>query len=290
MTNKKPQVIEEKRRKLLIGAGSGTLAAWSAPLVSSIVIPAHAQMSPMAGFTVEKIQSGGPNPATVPGDVLEYTITIVNTGDVPLTGVVATDTLPDGTVVILSDPVESITADGVLEIGEQWVYESAYTASLDDISASTPLVNTVSVEVDEVSGPQVDSADTPVVPTLAEDVCPMITIGNVVTGPVSGNNTPPVCSVTFDVLSGTAGTPLTITAIDPGTLPADTTFTIDSLGTATDLTGPRIVWRGPAVGAPFCLPFTVIDDVVFSVTATCAAATGLAETTFTQDFTLSDLI
>ena len=118
-------------------------------------------------------------------------------------------------------------------------------------------------------------------------VCPMITIGNVVTGPVSGTNVPPLCSVTFDVLSGTPGVPLTITAIDPGTLPADTMFNIDSLGTATDVVGPRIVWRGPAAGAPFCLPFTVIDDITFSVTATCSAAGG---GTFTQDFLLSDLV
>ena len=123
-------------------------------------------------------------------------------------------------------------------------------------------------------------------PTPAE-LCPMITIGNVVTGPVSGTNVPPVCSVTFDVLSGTPGVSLTITAIDAGTLPADTTFSVDSLGTATDLVGPRIVWRGPAVGAPFCQPFTVIDDVTFSVTASCAASGG---DTFTQDFVLSDLV
>ncbi len=120
-----------------------------------------------------------------------------------------------------------------------------------------------------------------------EDLCPMITIGNVVTGPVSGSNTPPVCSITFDVLSGTAGTPLTITGIDPGTLPANTTFTIDSLGTATDVSGPRVVWRGPATDAPFCTNIALIEDVSFTVTATCVAAGG---GTFSQDFTVSGLV
>lgn len=118
-------------------------------------------------------------------------------------------------------------------------------------------------------------------------VCPMIVLGNTVTGPVSGSNTPPVCSVTFDVLSADAATSLTITDITTSTLPADTTVTFDSLGTATDLAGPRITWRGPAAGAPFCLPFTPVDSVTFTITATCAAAGGA---TFFQDFTLASLL
>jgi hypothetical protein len=118
-------------------------------------------------------------------------------------------------------------------------------------------------------------------------VCPMIVLGNTVTGPVSGSNTPPVCSVTFDVLSATAVTSLTITGITTTALPADTTVTFDSLGQATDLAGPRITWRGPAAGAPFCLPFTPVDSVTFTITATCAAAGG---GTFSQDFTLASLL
>jgi len=128
-----------------------------------------------------------------------------------------------------------------------------------------------------------------VMPAHAQaSVCPMIVLGNSVTGPVSGTNVPPVCSLTFDVLSGTAGMPLTITAITPQTLPADTTFTVDALGTATDVVGPRIVWRGPAAGAPFCSPFTPVVDLMFSVTATCAAVPGMG--TFSQDFTISSLL
>jgi hypothetical protein len=129
-------------------------------------------------------------------------------------------------------------------------------------------------------------AQTSMPPTPME-LCSMIVVGNTVTGPLSGTNVPPVCSVTFDVLSGTAGMPLTITAITTSALPADTTVTFDALGEATDLTGPRVVWRGPAAGAPFCLPFTPVDNVVFTVTATCGAAAG---GTFSQDFNLNDII
>ena len=133
----------------------------------------------------------------------------------------------------------------------------------------------------QTSMPEPDPAPVPA------ELCPMIVLGNVVTGPVSGSNTPPVCTITFDVLSGTAGESLMITDISTSEIPANTMFTVDSLGTATDVVGPRIVWRGPAVGAPFCMPFTLINDLTITVTATCTAAGG---DTFSQDFELSTLI
>ncbi len=129
-----------------------------------------------------------------------------------------------------------------------------------------------------------------IIPAHAQmSVCPAITIGNVTGGPLSGATSATACSLTFDVLSGTPGTNLNITAITPETLPADTTFSVDAVGTATNTVGPRIVWRGPAVGAPFACTggFTVVSDLSFTVTATCDAAGG---GTFTQDFTISDLI
>lgn len=124
-------------------------------------------------------------------------------------------------------------------------------------------------------------------PTPA-DLCPTIVIGNVITGPISGTTTPAVCSITFDVLSGEAGTPLTITSITNSTLTANNTVLYDSFGEATDTTGPRVVWRGPASDAPFCTDLVPIDEVTFTVTATCAAAPMMG--TFTQDFTLADIL
>jgi len=124
-------------------------------------------------------------------------------------------------------------------------------------------------------------------PTPAE-LCAMITIGNVTTGPVSGSNTPPVCTATFDVLSADAANSLTITSIDAGALPANVTLDIQALGTATDSMGPRVTWRGPATDAPFCTNLMPIDEVTITVTATCAAVTDGG--TFTQQFTLSQIL
>jgi len=54
---------------------------------------------------------------------LNYTIVLENTGQLNQTGVVVTDTLPDGSGGTVSGPVESITADGIFEVGETFTYE-----------------------------------------------------------------------------------------------------------------------------------------------------------------------
>lgn len=131
------------------------------------------------------------------------------------------------------------------------------------------------------------SVPEPTPPTAAE-VCPMVVVQNAVFGPVSGTNTPPVCTVTFDVLSADATQDLTIQSITTGTLPADVTVDVQDLGTATATTGARVVWRGPASDAPFCSDLMPTDEVTFTVTATCAAAT-LGDS-FTQSFTLSSIL
>ena len=134
---------------------------------------------------------------------------------------------------------------------------------------------------------QMSPVDPPVDPPNPEDVCPMIVIDDVVFGPLSGTSTPPVCSVTFDVFSGTAGTPLTIVSIT-NTTAADTTIIYDTFGEVTDTSGSRVVWQGPATDAPFCSDFMVVNEVTFTVTATCAAAPSAG--TFTQDFTLTEIL
>ena len=143
--------INKSRRVLLsttlgLGAlGAALPSTWTKPIVSAIVLPTHAQTSPVPDFSVEKSQSGGPSPAMVVGDVIEYTIVVTNTGDVDLTEVVATDTLPDGTVVVLADPIESVTTNGVLDIGETWTYMTTYEVTEADIVSGAPLTNSVSV-------------------------------------------------------------------------------------------------------------------------------------------------
>lgn len=278
----------ERRKALALGsvALGATVAAptaWFKPVVNAVILPAHAEISPPppeeASFTVEKLQSGGPNPVTLTGDVLEYTITVTNTGETPLTGVVATDTLPDGTIVILSGAQESMTADGVLEVGESWVYETTYTVSADDILAGADLTNAVSVEVAELPDPQGDSVDTPLDPVPGE--CPLLEIGNVTASDVISGAEP--CTISFEVLSADPGIDVTVISITNST--TTDTITYDAFGVASDTMGPRVIWSGSPQALDCAVP---AEEITFTVTYTCDED-NVNGAEFTAEFLLSEI-
>lgn len=93
-----------------------------------------------------------------PGETITYEIVIINTGNLNLTGVVIDDPLLDGPNGAIGDPVESMNADGVFEVGEVWTYTGSYTVSAVDyysISwrdgfAKTFIRNVASFETDEI--------------------------------------------------------------------------------------------------------------------------------------------
>ncbi len=126
------------------------------PTANSATTP----LSSTAGLTVEKNQTGGPNPVTAAGDVPEYTITVENTGSQTLTGIIISDEL-NGTALALSAPSGDANSDGNLDVGETWTYTASYTVTQADIDAGNDLVNQVSVITTEVPGPTANSATTP---------------------------------------------------------------------------------------------------------------------------------
>src|SRR5262249_17294805 len=82
--------------------------------------------------------------ATVPGgtadhagEAISYTIQLDNTGDMALTGVTLTDPLLQGAFGTLGAPTESISANGVLDVGETWTYHGSYTVQQSDIDNGT---------------------------------------------------------------------------------------------------------------------------------------------------------
>lgn len=150
-------------------------------------------------------------------------------------------------------------------------------ASLLPSQWSKPVINAVLTPAHGQTSP-VDPPPPPPPPPM----CPDAIIGNVVTGPVSGQAQ---CTVTFDILSTDSTQPLNIVSVtDNSADPAMVTY--DSFGTATDTSGPRVIWQGPTVGAPFDCNDPVVD-VTFTVTLTCDAA---GATEFTQDFLLSQIL
>ena len=106
-------------------------------------------------FTVAKVVDK-PTVA-IPGS-LGYEITVVNTGNLTLTGVSVTDTLPDGIVGVVSGPVNDVTTAGALDVGETWVFNANYTVSQTDIDNGSDLINLVEVVTNETGS--VSKSDT----------------------------------------------------------------------------------------------------------------------------------
>jgi len=279
--------VSQARRALLQGTiGAATAAAvlpssWTKPVVSAVLLPAHAMTSPISSLSVTKTQTASsPSPATTEGDVIEYTIVVQNTGDLPITGVVVTDTMPDGTVVVLTDAVESMTSDNILEVNESWTYTTSYTVTLADLMNGDPLVNSVSVAADDVMT-DTDDSDSETTPVTVPE-CPLPAIINVVeSGPTSGVAP---CTISFDVVSSDTTTLTVLNIVDAGA-DATTTITYDPFGDVTDAMGIRVVLTN-ALAAPFCNDPTLFGDITFTVTTTCAVNVTPVDT----DFTLSSIL
>ena len=88
------------------------------------------------------------------GDMIDYQIVVTNDGNVDLTGVSVADPLLEGANGTLMAAVESLTADGVLEVGETWTYTGSYTVQQSDINdnggGDGDIDNTATVSSDEL--------------------------------------------------------------------------------------------------------------------------------------------
>jgi gliding motility-associated-like protein/uncharacterized repeat protein (TIGR01451 family) len=118
---------------------------------------------------VRKIQTSGPNPVTAAGQVLNYLITLSNTGAIDINGVNASEIYPGPGAGTLSEPEESIESDRILNPGETWRYTASYAVVQSDIDAGRSLNNTIIITSTEIPGPLSASAITPigVVPSLS---------------------------------------------------------------------------------------------------------------------------
>lgn len=241
--------MNKQRRQVLV---------WSAPTIAAVSLPAHAEMS-VASFTLSKELTGGPNPATSEGDVLEYTIVVENTGTVDITGLVVTDTLPDGTVVTLSDPMEDMTSDGVLEVAETWTYASSYTVTFEDLVAGDELVNTVSATADQVMGSLEADATASVTMLRACSAPPIVSVPD--TPKCAGD--PPIGTALIEIVAPD-DIPMELISITVET--SDPGSTIDDLPSfpamLSETTPVEVSWNGPASDALVCLPTAQIDMIV----------------------------
>ncbi len=187
-------------------------------------------------LTINKTQTGGQNPVTTPGTI-DYTITVSNTGNQSLTGVVVSDTLPNGTIGTLSAVSESISANNVLDTNEVWTYTISYEVTQADIDKGTDLVNTAVVTTTELPTPETDTAATPI--TQA----PSLTINKTQTGGQSPVTTPGTIDYTITV-SNTGNQSLTGVVVSD-TLPNGTIGTLSAVSesiSANNVLDTNEVW------------------------------------------------
>lgn len=102
--------------------------------------------------TVDQVQISTPG-------TLSYDIIVTNTGNITLNNVVIDDTLPDGSIAVLTGPTGDIGVTGALEVGEVWTYNTTYVVSQEEIDAGIALTNSVTVGTAE-AGMLSDAAQT----------------------------------------------------------------------------------------------------------------------------------
>ena len=173
-----------------------------------------------ASLTVEKTQIST-DPITAAGQVITYRIIIRNTGNISLTGCIATEIYPGTGLGTLSPVIESISPNRILDVGETWTHTATYTVTQTDIDRGLDLVNTISIFANEYPGPTEDTVTTPVAGT------PALTVDKVRTG--SAQITAPGQVITYRISVRNTGT-ISITNVNPTEI-----YPGDGIGT---LSGP----------------------------------------------------
>ena len=100
---------------------------------------------------------------------LNYTIDVVNTGNIGLHHITVTDTLPNGQSQTLSTHTGDSDGDNILDENEVWQYHTTYNVTQAEINAGTDIINHVSVTSSETNALESDSAITvirPYTPTI----------------------------------------------------------------------------------------------------------------------------
>ena len=149
--------------------------------------------------------------ADVAGETLNYTITVANTGNTTLTGVVVTDPNADpGSIVLVAD---AASADGKLDVGETWTYTAAHTvtqAEIDSNGGGDGDIDNTATAVSDQTGPASDDASVPVTqtPPTGGDAT-TLALDEEALGPgnpnATGSNPASTAETAFDTLSFTAG-------------------------------------------------------------------------------------
>src|SRR5690606_33352910 len=125
----------------------------SPPVSDDAVTPVTGTPALMIAKSVDQSTISAPS-------VLNYVITVSNAGNISLSGVQVSDTLPDGTAAVLTGPSGDGGVPNVMDVGESWTYGTTYAVDQAQIDAGTARINLVSATAARVPTPVTASATT----------------------------------------------------------------------------------------------------------------------------------
>jgi hypothetical protein len=182
------------------------------------------------------------------GDVINYTITVRNTGDALLTGVVVTDPYADvGSLVRGADIVGD--NDNLLEVGETWSYTAAHTvtqAEIDSDGGGDGALENIATADSNQTGPDSDGASVALdIPEPPHN--PAMTITKVAS--VAGGSADPGEQIQYTITVANSGdTTLTgVVVTDPYADPGSLVRQADLIGDNDTLLEVGESWRYSAV-------------------------------------------
>jgi Calx-beta domain/Domain of unknown function DUF11 len=219
----------------------------------------------LATLTVTKAvnQSNITSPQT-----LTYTITVANTGNIPLTGPVITDTLSNGSALTLTSGPTLTSGDaaplGTINVGETWIYTATYAVTQASINGGATITNSATFTTNETTLQSSNTVSTtitrtPQLTTLKSASTPGPTpVGTVITYKYKVTNSGNVTMtgvVVADTHNGSG------TFVGPG---SETLFTdVAPVGDSTDLlTNASWDTLGPGDTLEFTATYTVTQQDV----------------------------
>ena len=219
----------------------------------------------VASLTVAKAvnQTNITNPQT-----LTYTITVANTGNIPLTGPVITDTLSNGSALTLTSGPTLTSGDaaplGTINVGETWIYTATYAVTQSGINGGATITNSATFKTNETILQTSNTVSTtitrtPQLTTLKTSSTPGPTpVGTVITYTYRVTNSGNVTTTNVVVADTHNGSG---TFVGPG---SETLFTdVAPLGDSTDLlTNASWDTLGPGDTLEFTATYTVTQQDV----------------------------
>jgi uncharacterized repeat protein (TIGR01451 family) len=129
-----------------------------------------------ANFSIEKTAD---KTSVSVGDVINYTVTVNNTGNASLSNVTVIDTL-----ITLTGPTGDTDSDNELDPNETWTYTGSHTVTQDEINTCLPVNNTVTANATDPCGGTITDTDSC---TINVEIAPGIEIVKTVFNESSGN-------------------------------------------------------------------------------------------------------